>query len=129
MAGWRWPHFSPLELACKCPVPGCRGEYWHDPAFLDALGALRAAAGKPLKINSAHRRSVLNLLAGGVPEPRRRRIAVEVSLRRHDRQALLAAVPRCGFAGIGRGRTFLHPGQRKAPATRTCPGAEASWLT
>ncbi|MFN7163854.1 MAG: D-Ala-D-Ala carboxypeptidase family metallohydrolase [Hyphomonas sp.] len=127
MAGWRWPHFTPLELACKCPARGCRGEYWHDPVFLDGLEALRAAAGRPLRINSGHRCSVRNHLAGGAPRSRHRRIAVDIALRNHDRHALMEAAAGCGFTGIGRGRTFLHLDRRPIPATWTCKGAEASW--
>lgn len=129
MAGWRWPHFSPRELACHCPARGCRGEYWHDPAFLDALEALRARVGAPLKINSGHRCAVRNHLVGGAPESRHRRIAVDIALRGHDRQVLLAAAIDCGFTGIGRGRTFLHLDRRRVAASWTYPGAEAAWQT
>ena len=37
---WRWPHFTPVELACKCHKH-CKGEYFHDPRFLDALESVR----------------------------------------------------------------------------------------
>ncbi len=127
MAGWRWPHFRPEELACKCRSRGCRGEYWHDPAFLDALEALRTRADKPLRINSGHRCGVRNLLVRGAARSRHRRIAVDISLLRQDRHALLAAAIDCGFTGIGRGRTFLHLDRRPIAATWTYTGAEESW--
>ena len=127
MAGWRWPHFSPRELACQCPARGCRGEYWHDPAFLDGLETLRARVGAPLKINSGHRCAVRNHLVGGAPRSRHRRMAVDIALGGHDRQALLEAAMACGFTGIGRGRTFLHLDRRPIAASWTYTGAEAAW--
>ncbi len=127
MASWRWPHFKPWELACRCPSPGCRGEYWHDPAFLDALEALRVRVGKPLKINSGHRCAVRNHIAGGAARSRHRKIAVDINLRGHDRHELLAAAIDLGFTGIGRGRTFLHHDRRPIPATWTYARAESAW--
>ena len=129
MAGWRWPHFRPEELACKCRARGCRGEYWHDPAFLDALEALRTKVRRPLRINSGHRCGVRNILVRGAPKSRHRRIAADIALRGLDRHALLKAAQACGFTGIGRGRTFLHLDRRIIPASWTYPGAEASWQT
>lgn len=46
LAAWRWPHFSPRELACRCGGHFCAGDYWHDEGFLDALEALRTAPGR-----------------------------------------------------------------------------------
>jgi hypothetical protein len=37
---WRWPHFTPEELAWPCRKH-CKGECFHDPRFLDALEAIR----------------------------------------------------------------------------------------
>ncbi|MBA3068136.1 MAG: hypothetical protein FP825_06635 [Hyphomonas sp.] len=127
MAGWAWPHFHPVELACKCRSRGCRGEYWHDPKFIDALEALRGRVGRPLKINSGHRCGVRNVLVGGAPESRHRRIAADISLSGHDRHAFLNAAIDSGFTGIGRGRTFIHLDRRMSPATWTYKGADASW--
>lgn len=127
MAGWRWPHFRPRELACRCQAQACGGEYWHDPDFLDALEALRTLARKPIRINSGHRCAVRNHLVGGDPNSRHRRIAADIALTRHDRHALLKSAQACGFTGIGRGRTFLHLDRRKTPAIWTYPGAAASW--
>jgi hypothetical protein len=129
MADWRWPHFRPAELACKCRAGGCQGEYWHDPAFLDALEALREKVGKKIRINSGHRCAIRNMMVGGAVESRHRRIAVDIALAGHDRHALLAFAKECGFTGIGRGRTFLHLDRRKTPASWTYPGAATSWRT
>lgn len=127
MAGWAWPHFGPEELACRCRGVGCRGEYWHDPAFLDALEALRALALRPLIINSGHRCTVRNMLVHGAPKSRHRKLAVDISLDRHARQHLYRCAKKVGFTGIGRGRTFIHLDRRALPAEWTYPGAHASW--
>jgi len=127
VAGWRWPHFYPLERACKCISNGCRGEYWHDPAFLDGLEALRKIMRRPFRINSGHRCSVRNAVAGGAPRSFHRRIAADISLSGHDRHRFFRAAEKCGFTGVGRGRTFIHLDRRAIPATWTYPGAEASW--
>lgn len=127
LAGWAWPHFRPDELACKCAARGCRGEYWHDPAFLDALEALRAIVRRPIRINSGHRCAVRNALVRGAPRSRHRRLAVDVDLRGHDRHAFYNAAKACGFTGIGRGRTYIHLDRRPIPAEWTYPGADASW--
>lgn len=85
--------------------------------------------GKPLKINSGHRCAVRNQLVGGVLRSRHRKIAVDISLRGHDRHAMLAAAIALGFTGIGRGRTFIHLDRRPIPATWTYVGADCSWQT
>lgn len=123
-ANWRWPHFTPEELACRCGGRGCRGAYWHDPALLDALEALRAEMGRPLKINSGHRCAIWNAVVGGVPNSEHRRMAVDIAFGRHNRRAMVAAAERLGFAGIGIARSFLHLDRRIVPARWTYPGAE-----
>ena len=123
-ASWRWPHFRPDELACRCGGRGCRGAYWHDADFLDALEALRAEMGRPLKINSGHRCAIWNAVVGGVPNSQHRRIAVDIAFQKHDRRALVAAAERLGFTGIGIAKSFLHLDRREAPARWTYPGAE-----
>lgn len=123
-AAWRWPHFTPQELACRCGGRGCRGAYWHDAAFLDALEALRKEMGRPLKINSGHRCAIWNAVVGGVPGSQHRRIAVDIALKGHDGRALVAAAERCGFTGIGIAKTFIHLDRRETPARWTYPGAE-----
>lgn len=124
-AGWRWPHFTPQELACRCQGRGCRGAYYHDPAFLDALETLRAETGRPLIINSAHRCAVWNTLTGGAPMSWHRKLAVDIRLQPHDRDPLIAAAVACGFTGIGAGRTFLHLDRRAVPARWTYGHEEA----
>ena len=47
---WRWPNFSPAEIACR----GTGAILIHEEA-LDRLQALRTRLGKPLIVNSAYR--------------------------------------------------------------------------
>jgi zinc D-Ala-D-Ala carboxypeptidase len=125
-ADWRWQHFAPSELACKCQRY-CKGEYYHDPAFLDALEALRAIVG-PLKINSGRRCKGHNKAVGGSrASMHMRTLAADISLTGHDRKAIALAARKVGFRGIGYGRTFIHVdlGIRRA---WTYPGAMPAWV-
>ena len=124
---WRWPHFSPRELACRCGGWFCEGAYWHDPDFLDALEALRACAGRALVINSGHRCAAWNAHVGGAAHSQHKAIAVDIALTGHDRHALLAAARRLGFTGTGLGKTFLHLDRRPVPASWFYPGSKTSW--
>jgi hypothetical protein len=47
---WRWPSFSPREIACKGT-----GQLVLDDQALDKLQKLRDALGKPLILTSAYR--------------------------------------------------------------------------
>lgn len=123
-ASWRWPHFTPKELACRCGGRGCRGAYWHDAEFLDALEALRAEVARPLRINSGHRCAIWNEAVGGAPRSQHRRLAVDIALKGHDRERLIAAAEKFGFTGIGIGPTFLHLDRREPPARWIYPGVE-----
>ncbi|MBD3770972.1 MAG: hypothetical protein IE925_12575 [Rhodobacterales bacterium] len=128
-AGWRWPHFMPAELSCRCGGRFCAGEYWHDPDFLDALEALRAEAGRPLVVNSGHRCAVWNTYVGGARFSLHRSIAADIALAGHDRHALLDAAGRLGFTGLGLAKTFLHLDRRPRPARWFYPGSEDAWWT
>lgn len=125
--GWRWPHFSPRELACKCGGRFCAGEYFHDEVFLDRLEALRAAAARPLKINSGRRCPLHNAAVKGAPASQHRlRTAVDISVAGWDakaRKALLAFVHLLNFGGIGYASSFLHLDTRKLKAN----GRPAQW--
>tara|TARA_Y100001001_G_C7959909_1_gene292138 strand:- start:487 stop:906 length:420 start_codon:yes stop_codon:yes gene_type:complete len=125
--GWRWPHFSPRELACKCAGQFCEGEYWHDSKFLDSLETLRARVGGPLFINSGHRCEGWNAEIGGAPQSRHLEMAVDISLIGHDRFALLSAAEELGFTGIGLGRNFLHLDRREQPARWYYKRSRSKW--
>ena len=126
---WRWPHFSVAELACRCAGRFCAGEYYHDAEFLDALEALRAAAGRALVINSGHRCDQWNAAVGGAALSQHKRIAVDVSLVAHDRHALARSAAAYGFTGQGFARTFLHLDRRARPASWYYKGARGLWQT
>jgi hypothetical protein len=133
---WRWPHFTAHELACKC-AKHCGGEYWHEPAFLDGLEALRAQMG-PLRVNSGHRCALHNAAIGGAPLSQHKAIAADISLSGHDPVDLAVGAVAVGFKGIGFGRTFLHvdarvrpPGWKRpwrVPNAFHYPGAKAAWI-
>jgi len=126
---WRWPHFSIGELSCRCHGRFCGGQYWHDPVFLVALEALRAQVGRPLVINSGHRCAQWNGAVGGAALSQHKRLAVDISLRGHERHALLAAAKETGFRGLGLARNFLHLDRRVRPATWFYRGSRYLWQT
>lgn len=112
---WRWPNFTPEELACK----HC-GEYYHDPNFLDRLQALRIRWGAPLIVNSGHRCEAHNKAVGGAKNSRHRFIAVDIRTTGYDlaeRRQLYALATAVGFTGIGRAETFLHVDNRPGKLT------------
>lgn len=126
---WRWPHFSPRELACKCGRH-CRGEYFHDPEFLDNLEALRAEVMQPLKITSGRRCARHNTAVGGASRSEHKlHIAGDISLNGHMRAVLARAAVKVGFTGIGFGKGFLHVDQRSTTrvAWNYTPDAAALW--
>jgi hypothetical protein len=124
---WRWPHFSIGELSCHCRGRFCGGQYWHDPTFLDALEAVREQVGRPLIINSGHRCDQWNAAVGGAALSQHKRLAVDISLRGHDRRALLEAAKEKGFNGLGLARSFLHLDRRMRPAIWFYKGSKHLW--
>ena len=93
---WRWPNFSARELACRCGGRHCRGEYFHAPAFLDALELTRAAMGA-LIVTSGRRCALHNGAVGGAPLSQHKvGIACDVALSGHDPAALARAAARSG---------------------------------
>ena len=130
-AGWRWPHFTAQELSCKCRGRHCRGEYFHDPDFLDALERLRGAVDRPLKLNSGRRCEGHNRAEGGASRSQHAlRIAGDISLAGHDRTTLARLAVAAGFTGIGFGRTFLHVDMRRESRTawNYSALAKAPWI-
>ncbi len=59
-AAWRWPNFSPAEIACRGT-----GRLLLNEAALDRLQALRDRLGKPLIVRSAYRSPEHNRAVGG----------------------------------------------------------------
>ena len=127
LAGWRWPNFTPRELACRCGGRFCAGAYWHDTDFLDALEALRAMMGRPLVVNSGHRCEGWNAAVGGAAQSMHLTIAVDLALAGHDRFALLNAAEQLGFTGVGLAKSFIHLDRRAVPARWYYKGSARSW--
>lgn len=100
---WRWPNFYPLEMACR----HC-GEQYDWPEFMDRLQAARTTVRRSFIITSAHRCALHNARVGGAPLSQHLRLAVDISLKGHDRQRLLTACQSAGFRGFGFYSTFLH---------------------
>jgi zinc D-Ala-D-Ala carboxypeptidase len=103
---WRWPSFSPAEIACRGT-----GRLVVNEAALDRLQALRDALGKPLIITSAYRSPSHNKKVGGAKNSvHLTGGAFDVSMSNHDPQAFEDAARRCGFTGFGyyTRQNFMH---------------------
>ncbi len=124
--GWRWPHFTATELSCSCRKH-CKGEYFHDPRFLDALEAMRRDV-DPLIIRSGHRCRAHNTAVGGVQNSyHAKAIAADIAVTNKDRARILQAAVNAGFTGLGYGRSFFHVDLGPARAW-TYPGALGLWV-
>lgn len=110
----RWPNFSPVEVACRCAHDGryCAGELYWDPAFFDALQALRDDLGRSVRLNSAHRCDLRNAAVGGAPLSQHKAMAADIDLDGHHPGRLYRAAVAAGFTSFGFYRTFLHVDQR-----------------
>ena len=94
---WRWPSFSPREIACKGT-----GELLVDDHALDKLQALRDALGKPLILTSAYRSPSHNKKVGGAKNSRHMQgDAFDVRMDNHDPHEFEAAARKIGFTGFG----------------------------
>jgi len=94
---WRWPNFSPAEIACRGT-----GQIRLHPEALDKLQALRDALGKPLIVRSAYRSPKHNRAVGGAPASKHMDgTAFDVAMANHDPAAFEAAARAVGFLGFG----------------------------
>lgn len=105
-AEWRWPNFSPAELACRGT-----GQLMIDPASLDKLQALRTLLGVPLVVLSAYRSPEHNRRVGGKKQSQHLLArAYDISMANHDPAAFEAAARSVGFTGFGSypHQNFMH---------------------
>lgn len=94
---WRWPSFSPREIASKR-----EGEIIIDEEALDKLQRLRDALGKPLILTSAYRSPAHNKAVGGAKKSMHMQgIAFDVRMENHDPAEFEAAARAAGFTGFG----------------------------
>lgn len=97
MKQWRWPSFSPREIASKG-----EGELLIDEDALDKLQALRNRLGKPLVLTSAYRSPAHNKRVGGAKGSKHMEgIAFDVRMENHDPHEFEAAARAVGFTGFG----------------------------
>ena len=110
ITNWPWKKFTPRELACPC----C-GEFYISNEMYDAVDRLhrcRIESGIPFILNSAHRCIIHNAMVGGAPLSAHKKIAFDISLRRHDRFILKVQLAKVGFTTFGLYRTFIHTDPR-----------------
>ncbi|MCG6559110.1 D-Ala-D-Ala carboxypeptidase family metallohydrolase [Ruegeria sp. 1NDH52C] len=96
-AAWRWPNFSPAEIACR----GTGKLLINEPA-LDRLQALRDRLGKPLIVRSAYRSPEHNRAVGGASRSKHMDgAAYDIAMANHDPAVFEAAAREVGFLGFG----------------------------
>jgi len=106
---WRWPHFTPREMACRRS-----GKLLLTPEFLDALEALRATVNRPLPVTAGYRDPEHNALVSstGKTGPHTTGRAADIAISGEDAYALLGAAIRAGsFTGIGLNQRGPHAGR------------------
>lgn len=77
---WRWPNFSPAEIACRGTV-----KLLINATALDRLQALRDRLGKPLIVRSAYRSPEHNSAVGGATRSKHLDgAAFDIAMANHD---------------------------------------------
>jgi zinc D-Ala-D-Ala carboxypeptidase len=100
---WRWPHFSPREMADTTT-----GQIKVAIDLMDQLEDLRGAIGAPMQITSGYRSPEHNLAVEGKKGSKHLLgEAVDVSMVGHDPNAFYEMAQDAGFLGFG-----FYPGQR-----------------
>ena len=116
---WRWPSFSPEELACRGT-----GKLLIVPQAMDKLQLLRTKLGKPMIINSGYRSPEHNKAVGGAKGSMHMQgIAFDVRMDNHNPDTYIAAALAVGFNGIGTypKQNFVHVDARQDRAAWGSP--------
>ena len=96
-SAWRWPSFSPAEIACRGT-----GAIKINTEALDKLQTLRNRLGKPLILRSAYRSPEHNRAVDGAPRSKHMDgTAFDIAMANHDPAAFEAAARAVGFLGFG----------------------------
>lgn len=106
MSEWRWPDFSPQEMASKR-----EGELMIDEAAMDKLQKLRNILGKPVLITSAYRSAAHNKAVGSTSRSQHRLAkAFDVVMTNQDPAHFESVAKAVGFTGIGHypKSNFMH---------------------
>jgi zinc D-Ala-D-Ala carboxypeptidase len=114
MDQWRWPDFSPAEMACRGT-----GKLMINERSMDMLQELRNRLGKPMIVNSAYRSPEHNAAVGGAKGSYHLKAqAFDVRMDNHDPQQFMEIAQRVGFKGIGQyaDKGFTHVDTREVPA-------------
>ncbi len=94
---WRWPSFSPAEIASRG-----EGAIRINTDAMDKLQSLRNRLGKPLIVRSAYRSPAHNRAVGGAPASKHMQgTAFDIAMSNHDPIAFEAAARAVGFLGFG----------------------------
>lgn len=94
---WRWPSFSPHEIACRGT-----GNIRIDTRSMDMLQKLRNHLGKPMIVNSGYRSPEHNRRVGGAKNSfHMKSMAFDVRMDNHDPHTFIEAAKQIGFRGIG----------------------------
>ena len=115
MSEWRWPDFSPQEMACRGT-----GKLMIVPSAMDKLQALRDKLDAPMIVNSAYRSPEHNRNVGGAKYSKHMEgIAFDVRMDNHDPATYIAAAKSVGFDAIGTypRQNFVHVDDRGYPAS------------
>jgi hypothetical protein len=96
-SAWRWPSFSPAEIASRGD-----GAIKINTQAMDKLQSLRNRLGKPLIVRSAYRSPAHNKAVGGAPRSKHMDgTAFDIAMSNHDPIAFETAARAVGFLGFG----------------------------
>ena len=94
---WRWPNFSPAEIASRVD-----GAIKINTEAMDKLQSLRNRLGKPLIVNSGYRSPAHNRAVGGAKASKHMLgTAFDIAMSNHNPVVFEAAARAVGFLGFG----------------------------